>query len=67
MGPGINYHLTVNLMLREILELGAPLPVYDADNTHRPTKLERVRKTAFSYRNYPTRGMVESIVADPDP
>jgi hypothetical protein len=55
MGPGINYHLTVNLMLREILELGAPLPVYDADNTHRPTKLERVRRTAFSYRNYPPK------------
>jgi hypothetical protein len=46
MGPGINYHLTVNHMLREILELGAPLPVYDADNMHKPTKSERVRGAA---------------------
>ena len=42
MGPGMNYHLTVNPMLREILELGAPLPIYEVDSMHKPSKTERV-------------------------
>ena len=41
MGAGINYHLSVNVMLREIFELGAPLHC-DATTAYKPSKTERV-------------------------
>jgi len=41
LGSGMNFHLASNYMLREIFELGAPLPVYDGTTTDKPTKEER--------------------------
>lgn len=57
MGPGMNYHLTVNPMLREILELGAPLPIFQVDSMHKPSKTERnaVNQQTFKLRTQ-TRG-----------
>jgi len=41
LGPGINLHLASNHMLREIFELGNPLPVLDGSSTDKPSKEER--------------------------
>ena len=41
LGPGINLHLASNHMLREIFELGDPLPVFDATSNDKPSKEER--------------------------
>ena len=43
MGAGMNYHLSVNSMLREIFELGAPLNILDADGSNKLSKTQRVR------------------------
>jgi len=51
MGAGINYHLSVNVMLREIFELGAPLHC-DASAAYKPSKTERnaANQQAFKLR-----------------
>lgn len=51
MGAGINYHLSVNAMLREIFELGAPLHC-DASTAYKPSKTERnaANQQAFKLR-----------------
>lgn len=41
LGSGMNVHLGVNNMLREIFELGLPLLTSDGSNTNRPSKEER--------------------------
>ena len=41
LGPGINLHLAANHMLREIFELGNPLPTLDGGCTDKPSKEER--------------------------
>jgi len=41
LGSGMNLHLASNLMLREIFELGAPLPQFDSSTADRPSKEER--------------------------
>lgn len=41
LGPGINLHLASNHMLREIFELGEPLPVFDGSSSDKPSKEER--------------------------
>lgn len=41
LGPGINLHLASNHMLREIFELGDPLPVFDGSSNDKPSKEER--------------------------
>ena len=43
MGAGMNYHLGVNSILREIFELGAPLNLLDA-SAHKLSKTERVSR-----------------------
>ena len=40
----MNLHLNCNYMLREVFELGAPLPAFDAATSQRPSKTERVSK-----------------------
>jgi len=44
LGSGMNLHLNCNYMLREVFELGAPLPAFDAATSQRPSKTERVSK-----------------------
>merc|ERR1712107_425825 len=41
LGPGINLHLAANHMLREIFELGNPLPTMDGSCSDKPSKEER--------------------------
>lgn len=41
LGSGMNVHLNSNYMLREIFELGAPLPILDGSATNKPSKEER--------------------------
>ena len=41
LGPGINLHLASNHMLREIFELGNPLPTLDGSCSDKPSKEER--------------------------
>lgn len=41
LGPGINLHLAANHMLREIFELGSPLPTLDGSCSDKPSKEER--------------------------
>ena len=41
LGPGINLHLAANHMLREIFELGNPLPTLDGSCSDKPSKEER--------------------------
>merc|ERR1719333_1967355 len=41
LGSGMNLHLNCNYMLREIFEMGAPLPAFDATTSQRPSKTER--------------------------
>lgn len=52
MGAGMNYHLGVNSILREIFELGAPLNLLDASSTHKLSKTQRnaANQQAFKMR-----------------
>jgi len=52
LGSGMNLHLASNYMLREIFELGAPLPIFDVNSTNKPTKLQRnaANQLAFKHR-----------------
>lgn len=52
LGPGINLHLASNHMLREIFELGDPLPVFDGSSNDKPSKEERhaANQLAKKYR-----------------
>merc|ERR1712179_734290 len=43
LGSGTNHHLSTNYMLREIFELGDPLPSFDINAGSRLTKTQRVR------------------------
>ena len=42
MGTGINTHLSTNMMLREIFELGPTINLLEVDS-HKLTKMQRVR------------------------
>lgn len=52
LGSGMNLHLASNYMLREIFELGAPLPIFDVNSTNKPSKVERnaANQLAFKMR-----------------
>jgi len=41
LGSGMNLHLASNFMLREIFELGNPLPALDGTSSDKPSKEER--------------------------
>jgi len=51
LGPGINLHLASNHMLREIFELGDPLPVFDASSNDKPSKEERNAANQMAKKN----------------
>lgn len=57
LGTGLNLHLAENLMVREIFELGNPLPSITAAWSNKPTKTERnaANQLAFKWRTQ-TRG-----------
>ena len=42
LGFGTNHHLSTNYMLREVFELGPPLPIFDVNAKSRQTKTQRV-------------------------
>lgn len=50
LGSGTNLHLSSNYMLREVFELGAPLPAFDATTSHRPTKNERNAANQLAFK-----------------
>lgn len=49
MGAGINYHLSVNSMIREIFELGPPL-IIDANSSSKPSKTERNAANQYAFK-----------------
>lgn len=49
MGAGVNYHLSVNEMIREIFELGAPLLI-DKNNLNKPSKSERNAANQYAFK-----------------
>jgi len=49
MGAGMNYHLGVNSMIREIFDLGAPL-IVDANSTFKPSKTERNAANQYAFK-----------------
>jgi len=51
MGTGINTHLSTNMMLREIFELGPTINLLEADS-HKLTKMQRnaANQQAFKAR-----------------
>jgi len=57
LATGVNLHLTVNTMVREIFELGSPLPSVAESRTNKPSKTERhaANQLAFKWRTQ-TRG-----------
>jgi hypothetical protein len=57
LGTGVNLHLTVNMMVREIFELGDPLPSLADSRSNKPSKTERhaANQLAFKCRTQ-TRG-----------
>lgn len=57
LGTGVNLHLTTNLMVREIFELGDPLPSIADCRSNKPSKSERnaANQLAFKWRTQ-TRG-----------
>jgi len=50
LGSGMNLHLSSNYMLREVFELGAPLPAFDAASSHRPSKTERNAANQLAFK-----------------
>jgi hypothetical protein len=52
LGSGMNLHLSTNMMLREIFELGSPLLDYDESLGSKPTKSQRnaANQQAFKMR-----------------
>lgn len=52
LGSGMNLHLQSNYMLREIFELGAPLPIFDVNSASKQSKSERnaANQLAFKHR-----------------
>jgi len=52
LGSGMNLHLTSNFVLREVFELGAPLPAYDPLSSNKMSKSERnaANQLAFKLR-----------------
>jgi len=57
LGTGLNLHLTENIMVREIFELGNPLPSINTALVNKPSKTERnaANQLAFKWRTQ-TRG-----------
>ena len=43
LGSGMNLHLSSNFVLREVFELGAPLPAFDPNSSTKLSKSERVK------------------------
>jgi len=50
LGSGMNLHLNCNYMLREVFELGAPLPAFDAAPSQRPSKTERNAANQLAFK-----------------
>jgi len=50
LGSGMNLHLNCNYMLREVFELGAPLPAFDAATSQRPSKTERNAANQLAFK-----------------
>jgi len=50
IGSGMNLHLNSNYMLREVFELGAPLPAFDAATSSRPSKTERNAANQLAFK-----------------
>lgn len=50
LGSGMNLHLNCNYMLREIFEMGAPLPAFDATTSQRPSKTERNAANQLAFK-----------------
>jgi len=52
LGSGMNLHLTNNFVLREVFELGAPLPAFDPLSSNKMSKSERnaANQLAFKLR-----------------
>ena len=47
LGSGMNLHLANNFVLREVFELGAPLPAFDPLSGTKMSKSERVNRPIF--------------------
>eukprot|EP00096_Caligus_rogercresseyi_P014385 TRINITY_DN689_c0_g1_i1.p1 TRINITY_DN689_c0_g1~~TRINITY_DN689_c0_g1_i1.p1 ORF type:complete len:418 (-),score=129.87 TRINITY_DN689_c0_g1_i1:229-1482(-) len=54
---GVNLHMTENELIRDIFDLGAPLPILSAHNMNKPSKYEKqlINSQAFKHRTK-TRG-----------
>jgi len=50
LGSGMNLHLNCNHMLREVFELGTPLPAFDASTSQRPSKTERNAANQLAFK-----------------
>jgi len=50
LGSGMNLHLSSNYMVREVFELGAPLPAFDATTSQRPSKSERNAANQLAFK-----------------
>merc|ERR1719461_832315 len=50
LGSGMNLHLSSNYMIREVFELGAPLPAFDATTSQRPSKSERNAANQLAFK-----------------
>lgn len=60
MGPGINFHLGVNSMVREIFELGAPINLLEADSF----KLSKTQRNAANQQAFKQRTQLRSKTRD---
>jgi len=47
---GMNLHLSANYLLREVFELGDPLPAFDATSSQRPSKTERNAANQLAFK-----------------
>jgi len=50
LGSGTNHHLSTNYMLREVFELGAPLPSQAVSSVNQPTKSQRNAANALAFK-----------------
>lgn len=50
LGFGTNHHLSTNYMLREVFELGQPLPIFDVSTPGRQTKTQRHAANQLAFK-----------------
>lgn len=50
LGFGTNHHLSTNYMLREVFELGPPLPIFDVNAKSRQTKTQRHAANQLAFK-----------------